>query len=156
MDTEELLRLLKENKVDFLIIGASAFPVYGYARATLDIDIFVRPEIDNIHKVIVALNEFGYDLMSLSAHDFLENKVLIRQYLVEADIHPFVKGVTFGDLWKNKIEANFGGIEVYFPSLEDMIKMKKAAGRARDLEDLKILIKIREKNRKAENNSKSK
>jgi predicted nucleotidyltransferase len=156
MDTEELLRLLKENKVDFIIIGASAFPVYGYARATLDIDIFVRPELDNIHKVIVALNEFGYDLMNLSAQDLLENKVLIRQYMVEADIHPFVKGVTFGDLWKNKIKANFGGIEVYFPSLEDMIKMKKAAGRARDLEDLKILIKIREKNRKAENNSKSK
>jgi predicted nucleotidyltransferase len=156
MDTEELLRLLKENKVDFIIIGASAFPVYGYARATLDIDIFVRPELDNIHKVIVALNEFGYDLMNLSAQDLLENKVLIRQYMVEADIHPFVKGVTFGDLWKNKIKANFGGIEVYFPSLEDMIKMKKTAGRARDLEDLKILIKIREKNRKAENNSKSK
>jgi predicted nucleotidyltransferase len=156
MDTEELLRLLKENKVDFIIIGASAFPVYGYARATLDIDIFVRPELDNIHKVIVALNEFGYDLMNLSAQDLLENKVLIRQYMVEADIHPFVKGVTFGDLWKNKIKANFGGIEVYFPSLEDMIKMKKAAGRARDLEDLKILIKIREKNRKAENNSKLK
>ena len=156
MDTEELLRLLKENKVDFLIIGASAFPVYGYARATLDIDIFVRPKIGNIHRVIVALNEFGYDLMNLSAQDFLENKVLIRQYMVEADIHPFVKGVTFGDLWKNKIKANFGEIEVYFPSLEDMIKMKKAAGRARDLEDLKILIKIREKNRKAENNSKSK
>jgi len=44
MDTEDLLRLLKEHKVDFVIIGATAMPVYGYVRATLDIDIFIRPE----------------------------------------------------------------------------------------------------------------
>jgi hypothetical protein len=48
-------------------------------------------------------------------------------------------------VWKNKIKAKFGRIEVYFPSLDDMIKMKKAAGRAIDLEDLKYLKKIREK-----------
>lgn len=43
MDTEKLLKLLNENKVDFMVIGATAFPVYGYARATLDIDLFGRP-----------------------------------------------------------------------------------------------------------------
>lgn len=37
MDTEGLLKLLKEHKVDFVVIGATAFPVHGYARATLDI-----------------------------------------------------------------------------------------------------------------------
>jgi hypothetical protein len=48
-------------------------------------------------------------------------------------------------VWKNRIKAKFGRIEVYFPSLDDMIKMKKAAGRAIDLEDLKYLKKIKEK-----------
>jgi predicted nucleotidyltransferase len=41
MDTEKLLRLLNENKVKYVIIGATAFPVHGYARATLDLDIFI-------------------------------------------------------------------------------------------------------------------
>lgn len=36
-------------------------------------------------------------------------------------------------------------MEVYFPSLDDMIKMKEAAGRTKDLEDLKFLRKIKEK-----------
>ena len=36
MDTEGLLKLLNENRVDFVIIGATAFPVHGYARATLE------------------------------------------------------------------------------------------------------------------------
>jgi len=145
MDTEKLLQLLKENKVLFVVIGATAFPVYGYARATLDIDIFVRNDLGNIKRTMKALKEFGYDLMGLTPEDFLSHKILIRQYMVEADIHSFVKGVTFDELWKNKISAEFGETEVNFPSLDDMIKMKEAAGRAIDLEDLKYLKKIRKK-----------
>jgi len=148
MDTEKLLKLLKENKVIFLVIGASAFPVYGYARATLDIDIFIKPDLENIRKVIKALKEFGYDLVDLTYEDFKKNKILIRQYSVEADIHPFVKGITFDEVWKNRILAKFGDTEVYFPSLDDMIKMKRAAGRPIDLEDLKYLTRIKEKKRK--------
>ena len=145
MDTENLLRLLKENKAIFVVIGATAFPVYGYARATLDLDLFVKPELRNIKRVIKALKEFGYDLMGLSPEEFLKNKILIRQYSVEADIHPFVKGISFDEVWENKIEAKFGATEVYFPSLDDMIRMKKAAGRAIDREDLKYLTRIKSK-----------
>ncbi len=145
MDTEKLLRLLKENKVIFVIIGASAFPVYGYARATLDIDIFIKPELENIQRTMKALEAFGYDLTDLTPDNFLKSKILIRQYTVEADFHPYVKGVNFDEVWKKRIKAKFGETEVYFPSLDDMIKMKKAARRAIDLEDLKYLKKIREK-----------
>jgi predicted nucleotidyltransferase len=145
MDTEKLLQLLKENKVLFVVIGATAFPVYGYARATLDIDIFVRNDLENIKRTMKALKKFGYDLMDLTPDDFLSHKILIRQYMVEADIHSFVKGVTFNEVWKNKITAEFGKTKVNFPSLDDMIKMKEAAGRAIDLEDLKYLKKIRKK-----------
>ena len=63
MDTENLLKLLKEHKVDFVIIGATAFPVYGYARATLDIDVFIRPERVNAERVLNVLKEFGYDVL---------------------------------------------------------------------------------------------
>lgn len=148
MDTERLLRLLKENKAAFVIIGATALPAYGYARATLDIDLFVRPDPENIKRVMKALKKFGYDLTDLTPKDFLKNKILIRQYAVEADIHPFVKGISFNGVWKNKIKAKFGKTEVYFPSLDDMIKMKKAAGRAIDREDLKYLQQIKRKTKR--------
>jgi predicted nucleotidyltransferase len=145
MDTEKLLKSLNGNKVDFIVIGATAFPVYGYARATLDIDLFVRPEKENIKRLKKALMDFGYDLTDISEEDMLKNKLLIRQYALETDIHPFVKGVIFKDIWKNKIRSKFGDTEVYFPCLDDMIRMKKAAGRAKDLEDLKYLKKIKAK-----------
>ncbi len=142
MVTEQLLRSLNENKAVYVVIGATAFPAYGYARATLDIDLFVKPSRANIRRVMKALRQFGYDLGDFTADDFLTHKVLIRQYVLETDIHPFVKGVSFDEIWKNKISGRIGKADVYFPSLEDMIRMKKAAGRAKDREDLKFLRKL--------------
>ena len=92
-----------------------------------------------------ALKQFGYDLMDLSPEDFLKNKILIRQHTVEADFHPFVRGASFAGVWKNRIKARFGNTHVFFPSLDDMIKMKRAAGRAKDREDLKYLRKLKAK-----------
>ena len=145
MDTEKLLKLLKEHKADFVIIGATAFPVHGYARATLDIDIFIRPSAENAQRVWKALSEFGYDLSDVKVVELLKKKLLIRQYMVETDIHPFVEGVTFERVWKNKLKAKFGGTFVYFASLADLIKMKQAAGRPKDIEDLKYLRKLGKK-----------
>ena len=144
MDTESLLRSLKEHKVKFVIIGATAFPVYGYSRATLDIDIFIRPERANAEKTLVALKSFGYDVRDVTVDELLTKKILIRQYLVETDIHPYVKGVSFDDVWINKVKSKFGDTFVWFASLDDLIKMKKAAGRPKDIEDLKYLIKLKD------------
>jgi predicted nucleotidyltransferase len=143
MDTEDLLKLLKENKVDFVIIGATAFPVHGYARATLDIDIFIRPTETNAKRTWEALKAFGYDVTDIKKADLLKKKLLIRQYTVETDIHPFVKGLSFEKVWENKVRAKFGNTFVHFASLDDLIKMKQAAGRPKDREDLKYLKKLK-------------
>ena len=149
MNAERLFRLLKEHKVDFVIIGATAFPVHGYARATFDIDIFIRPTEENAEKVWEALKKFGYDMTDVSIEDLLKKKLLIRQYALETDLHPFVKGTSFERVWKNKIRKKFGNIFVHFASLDDLVRMKRAAGRPKDLEDLKFLSQIR-KMKKAE------
>jgi predicted nucleotidyltransferase len=143
VDTESLLKSLKEHKVKFVIIGATAFPVHGYSRATLDIDIFIRPERSNAERTLVALKNFGYDVSDVTVDELVTKKILIRQYLVETDIHPYVKGVSFDEVWKNKVKAKFGDTFAWFASLDDLIKMKKAAGRPKDIEDLKYLIKLK-------------
>ncbi len=145
MDTENLLRSLNAHKVEFVIIGATAFPIHGYARATLDIDIFIRPEAQNAANLLEALRDFGYDVSEITLEDLLTKKVLIRQYLVETDIHPFVTGVTFDQIWTNRISGTYGNEKVYYASLDDLIIMKQSAGRPKDLEDLKILKNLKEK-----------
>ena len=145
MDVEKLLKLLKENRVRFVIIGATAFPVYGYSRATLDIDIFIEPTSTNAEKTRRALAKFGYDITDITVEDLLTKKVLVRQYLLETDVHPFVEGATFNTVWAHKVKAKLGNTFVWFASLNDLIKMKKAAGRAKDIEDLKYLLQLKRK-----------
>lgn len=145
MDTEKLLKLLKEHKAKFVIIGATAFPVHGYSRATLDIDIFIEPTEVNAKRTWAALKDFGYDVTDVHIHDLLTKKLLIRQYVVETDIHPFVKGIAFTRVWKNKIKARYGKTFVWFASLGDLVVMKRAAGRPKDREDLKYLVRLQKK-----------
>ena len=147
MDVENLLKLLKEHKVRFVIIGATAFPVHGYSRATLDIDLFIEPSETNARRTHKALKSFGYDVSGITLDDLLTKKVLIRQYLVETDIHPFVKGISFDRVWTNRVKAKFGDVFVWFASLDDLIRMKQAARRPKDVEDLKLLRRLKQKKR---------
>ena len=143
MDTEGLLRSLNAHRVQYVVIGATAFPVYGYARATLDIDIFIRPTPANARRALRALADFGYDLTDVTWHDLLTKKLLIRQYLLETDIHPFVAGVTFETVWRNRVRSRLGKATANFASLEDLIRMKRAVNRPKDREDLRILRKLK-------------
>ena len=140
MDIPRLLKLLNENKVKLVIVGAPAFPVHGYVRDTLDIDIFIEPTRENAERTHSTLKSFGYDVTDLSVEELLEKKALFRGYVVEADIHPFLSGIaSFDEVWNRRVPGTIGGVSVFFADLESLIKMKEAAGRSKDLEDLKYL-----------------
>lgn len=143
MDIRDLIRLLNENAVDYIIVGATSFPYYGYVRNTLDTDILIRPDKANAEKTLKCLKEFGFDTKDVTVEELLNKKILFRQYDEEVDIHPEVKGVSFEQIWKNKNKGKIGGGKVFFPSLDDLIEMKKAAGRAKDREDIKYLKRLK-------------
>ena len=148
MDIASLLKSLNAHKVRYVIIGATALPIYRYSRATLDIDLFIQPTKANAQRTLQALKSFSYNVVDLSTTDLLSKKVMIRQYLVETDLHPFVKGITFQRVWKHRVRNKIGKVSAYFASLDDLIQMKKAAGRVKDKEDLKFLRKLKAKLKK--------
>ena len=148
MDIESLLKSLNAHCAEYVVIGARAFPVHGYSRSTLDIDIFIRSDPANAERVLNALREFGYDVTDLTADDLLSFKVLIRQYLVDADIHPFVTGITYEQVWQNRLPDLYGDTPTSFASLDDLIQMKQAANRPKDQDDLKYLLSIRDRRSK--------
>ena len=104
-----------------------------------------EPHDVNAGRLLQALRDFGYDVSDLTLEDLLTKKVLIRQYLVETDIHPFVTGVTFDQIWENRVPGTYGDEKIFYASLGDLITMKQAAGRPKDLEDLKVLQILKEK-----------
>lgn len=147
MDIEKLLRSLNAHRVRYVVIGAAAFPVHGYSRATLDMDLFIEPTTANVRRCLRALTAVGYDIADVTLDDMLHKKLLIRQYIIEADFHPFVTGVTFARVWRNRVKDRIGKTPAHFASLDDLIAMKKAARRPKDKEDLLYLREL--KRRKA-------
>ncbi|HVO74701.1 MAG TPA: DUF6036 family nucleotidyltransferase [Ignavibacteriaceae bacterium] len=149
MTIRNLLQSLVEHKVKFVVIGGLAFPAYGYIRNTYDIDIFFEPTKANVKRLKGALIDFGYlGLEDYSVDQLLKKKTLFRQYPLNTDIHPFVAGIEFKDVWKNKKEVEIENIKVFVPSLDNLIKMKKAAGRTKDLADLEFLKEIKRQTNK--------
>lgn len=49
-DYKEMLEILLNQKVKFILVGAYAMGVYGYPRATGDIDIWVKPDMEDSKK----------------------------------------------------------------------------------------------------------
>ena len=143
MDTKKLLQLLNAHNVRFVVIGATACIAHGYSRFTEDIDLFVEPTPENMARAFTALKSCGYDLSDTSIEEALQKKLLFRGYILKTDIHPSVAGTDFPTLWKNKVAVEFLGEQVFFSSLDDLIQMKKAAGRPKDKLDLEYLEEIR-------------
>ena len=149
---QALLRLLNDSDVRYLIVGATAFAAHGWVRATADLDLFISDEEANVERLRDALTSFGYDVSDASLEDFRRYKILLRQYDLPLDLHPFVEGAPdFDACWKRRVVADIGGVEAPFASLDDLIAMKRAAGRAKDREDLKHLERLKQsKNQEAE------
>lgn len=79
----------------------------------------------------------------LTIEQLIKKKTLFRQYILDTDIHPFVAGVEFKDVWKTKKEVEIEKNRVFVPSLDNLIAMKKAAGRPKDIADLEYLEEIK-------------
>ena len=149
MTIQKLLQSLADHKIKFVVIGAVAFPAYGYMRNTYDVDIFFEPTKANLKRLIKALTSFGYlGLEDLTIKELLEKKTLFRQYPLNTDIHPFVTGADFKEVWRTKVGVEIEGVKVFVPSLDNLIAMKKVAGRKKDLADLEYLEEIKKQTTK--------
>jgi predicted nucleotidyltransferase len=149
MDISSLLKSLNGRRVRYVIIGASAFPTHGYVRMTADIDILIEPSIENARRAWNALADVGYDLTDVTPAELVRKKVLLRQYILATDIHPSVKGVSFETVWRNRVRDEIEGVPVFVASLEDLIKMKHAANRPKDREDLAALVEIKKRRKRS-------
>src|ERR1035441_2105244 len=89
------------------------------------------------------LAEFGYDVTDVTVDDLLTKKILIRQYCLQTDIHPFVRGAVFDGVWAKRVPGTIGETPVDFASLDDLITKKKAAGQLRSEEHTSELQSLR-------------
>ena len=140
-DFAEMLSALFVARAEFLVVGAHALAAHGYPRATGDLDIWVRPTRENGERVLAALRVFGAPLFDLTLDDLSRPGIVFQIGLPPAriDILTGISGVEFDGAWTGRMVANVAGQELPFIGREDLIRNKRAAGRAKDLADVEAL-----------------
>jgi hypothetical protein len=140
-DFRDLLALLNEHKVDYLIVGGYALAFHGAPRFTGDIDIFVRPDSENAARVLDALGAFGFRFPNLTAEDFENPNKVVQLGVppVRIDIITSISGVSWEEAEAAKEPGIFGDVPVAFIGRREYIKNKRSAGRRKDLADIEAL-----------------
>lgn len=142
-DFKDILSCLKNESVEYLIVGAYALAGYGYPRATGDIDIWVKNDTENARRVLKALSAFGAPVAELTVDDFTTPD-LVFQIGVEpnrVDILTSVDGLEFSEAWENRVYLVVDGIDIVQLSKADLLKNKQATDRDKDQGDIAWLKK---------------
>jgi hypothetical protein len=140
-DFKEFLRLLNSKKIDYLLIGGYAVGYHGYPRATVDMDIWISIDENNVSKIIKVINEFGFNDPALSSEIFINQKKVVRMGVppIRLEVLSEIDGINFEDCFSKKIIDKIDGVSVNIIDLESLKINKKASGRLKDLSDLEYL-----------------
>ncbi|GAP21252.1 hypothetical protein [Leptolinea tardivitalis] len=147
-DFLELLKLLNEEKVEYLIVGGYAVAAHGHPRFTRDLDIWVNPTIQNGKRIVSALDKFGFHSLGLKPGDFTQPDTAIQLgypplrvvFVTEMD------GLTFKQSYPLRVEREEQNCPIYYIDLISLITNKKSTGREQDLEDAEFLSHMLEEN----------
>jgi predicted nucleotidyltransferase len=152
---EWVLAALETAGVRYLVVGGVAVVLHGYLRTTLDLDLVLQLDPDNLERALGAFDGLGFvpqapvPLRSFADPRNRETWARERNMTVFSLWQPDHPGFAV-DLFVQEpfdFEAVYGqamkvplqGVEATVISRADLVIMKRAAGRARDLEDIAAL-----------------
>jgi hypothetical protein len=160
LDLGELIATLARHGVDYLVIGGVATQVHGHRRTTMDLDLTPDPTPENLRRLGVALAELEARPRDVGAEG-AEIPVSDPERLAIAAIVPPLltrhgqlhilkepKGAReFDEMRERALVVDLDGNDVAIVSLDDLIRMKRMAGRPVDLDDIAVLTEVERQRR---------
>ena len=153
LSADEILRRLVERGVDFVVIGGIAAVLHGSARNTFDLDICFATDDANLAALGDVLTALGARPKGVDeVVPFVPDARTLRRVelltlvtsLGELDVLSRPAGApAYPDLRRNADRYDLGGFNVSVASIDDLLAMKQAAGRAKDLLDIEELEAIK-------------
>jgi hypothetical protein len=158
---EAIVKALNRARVKYLIVGGLAVVAHGYERLTNDVDLVIGLEHENIMRGLRALMKTGYQMsIPVTPEEFADKKKragwrksknmivlklwsdIHRRTPVDVFVHePFDFAKEYAASRRETVMAN---IKAPVVSIKTLLKMKRAAGRPRDLADIADLERIEE------------
>jgi hypothetical protein len=143
-DFGRLLQALTAGHVEFIVIGGFAATAHGSAHVTVDLDVVYRRTPENMHRLEQALAPmspylrgappglpFRFDIATIERG----LNFTLRTTAGDLDlIGEAAGGGTYDVLLPHSEVRALLGLECRFVTLDMLIRLKRAAGRARDLE----------------------
>jgi hypothetical protein len=144
-DYKDILRALSAEGAKFLLVGAYAMAIHGYPWTTTNLEISVMPSAENADAVMRALSVFGAPLHDLTREDLQKEGTVFQIGIAprRIDIITAASGLEFDETYKQSLTVDLEGIEVRIPSLDDLIRNKRATGRTKDLADIEFLENLK-------------
>ena len=148
---------LNQAKVRYLVVGGLAVVAHGYVRFTADIDLVLDFDENNLKRATEALSALGYRPRApVPLEQFADNasrRAWIEQKgltvfslwspghpMTELDLFTEKPFTDFDRALKDALRKEVApGVVASFASLQDMVELKRQAGRPRDLEDIQKL-----------------
>jgi hypothetical protein len=149
-DAREQFRALSRHEVDYVIIGGIAIQAYGGQRVTRDLDVVIATSTENVVRLAAALADLDARILgpdgersrsvpSASLLGSSDQWHLVTDHgLLDVLTLPAHLG-SFDDVRARAHEVRLGELTVPIASREDLLRMKRAAGRAQDLDDVRLL-----------------
>ena len=143
-DFIDFIQLLNGYEVPYMIVGGYAVMAHGQPRYTEDIDVWIKPSVENGQKMMLVLKDFGFVLKGLTEKDFEKENMVIQMGYAPGriDMMSSISGVTFDEAYPHRVLKKLNDIDIWFIGLKELIKNKEATGRDQDIVDAKKLKKI--------------
>jgi hypothetical protein len=153
---EEILARLREADVHFVLVGGLAAQAHGSPSLTRDLDICYARDKENLHRLARVLEDLAavrrglpadappmppLDARTLRAGGLFTLTTRFGDLDLLATPDP---GLEFETLLRSAATLDVYGNPVQVASLDDLIAMKRAAGRPKDRIELEILGALRE------------
>lgn len=140
-DLTDRLGAFSSSNVEYLVVGGWAVSVHSEPRFTKDLDLLIGTAPDNLERAVAALTTFGApDTVVAQARRLAPDEFLFfGAPPARIDLFRSIPGVDFAEAFARRLDVAWGNTTVHVLSKEDLIRAKRAAGREKDLRDLRAL-----------------
>jgi hypothetical protein len=149
----EILAALARGGVEFVLVGGIAVQAHGYIRGTGDVDIVPRPSLLNLGRLAEVLVDLEAEVLRATAPVNLSDPQLLKRApllplltrsgrldLINIE-HLSGAPSSFDELRERALVLELDAIEIPVAGLDDLVRMKRAAGRPQDLIDIGALTR---------------
>lgn len=155
----DLIKLLAENDVDFVLVGGLAVALHGYPRMTMDVDVVLAMDDANLQRFIDSAKVGGLRPTMPVPIESLAHPELIEQWhrekgmlafslrspeaqatVIDILVRPMVP---YTELRAAAVSVDMGPYRIPIASIDHLITMKTGTGRGKDAIDIEELTKLR-------------